>query len=174
MIKFIQMLQNPDANNTNFIRPKCPFHWAKNRTVDCGHLPTCLMESWLCFKHFKVETHFRFCIMFFCWNFAPIATSKVQFLWHALGDVVNRVRAPSCSSDFRVRNRPEWSFLDVDLWESLRILHPPEIWNRGTWKTWFPKRTFLFQGLIFRFHVKVRRCTPLSKLSWQIKHHHFQ
>ena len=38
----------------------------------------------------------------------------------------------------------------------------PEV-KHGIWKWWFPKKNLLFQGLIFRFHVKLQGCTLINK-----------
>ena len=65
------------------------------------------------------------------------------------------------------------------LWSSLSHLgpwhksfnlttHPRNLtWNR---KIMVSKWTFLFQGLIFRFHVKFRGCTKYGILAWLRKH----
>ena len=34
------------------------------------------------------------------------------------------------------------------------LSHWPHKISHGTWKWWFPKRNFLFQGLLLRFHIK--------------------
>ena len=82
----------------------------KKLTVDCGHWHVtvhqpCISKNLDMFQTFQGgKSRIRFCILYlFLVCLHPTTqVSQVQFLRHALGAVVNRVRTPSCFSDFRV------------------------------------------------------------------------